>query len=208
MQSLYIAERLGYNRGMPELLPLDAAAAVVGKSEITLRRLIKTGKVPAEREQTITGFIYRVDPELVKAYYSQREAEMEAAAPVAVEAPGTTNRLAVSTQKQDNEDYWRKRAERYEQKYDESVKAHLHTKEEVGMWRAKAEHASQAPVPMAKAAKEKPVVQPQPAAPLKKTAVEVPLDQPESALAKATPIVLGLLVALAIAGGIVATQLH
>ena len=181
---------------MPELLPLDAAATAVGKSEVTLRRLVKSGKVPAEREQTITGFIYRVDPEAIKAYYAERETEVEERAEIAPKAT-TLNRLAVSTPAQGNEDYWRKRAERYEQKYDESVQAHLKTKEELGLWRGKAGNPQETILPVVKKSKEK-----------KEVAANTEQEEKETVAAWVTPIVLGLLVALAIGGGIVATQLH
>ena len=189
---------------MPELLPLDTAAAAVGKSEVTLRRLVKAGKIPAEREQTITGFIYRVDPEVIKAYYAEREKELEVAPPTKFTEP---NRLAVSTSAQGNEEYWRKRAERYEQKYDESIKAHLQTKEALGLWKGKAEQLSSAVQQIAQPTppKQRPVKVP--------ANLEVPTQKEvtskkEPIISWLSPIVLGLIVSLAIAGGIVATQLH
>jgi len=64
---------------------LDQAAEQVGKSEITLRRLIRANKISFEKEKTPTGFVYKVDPKSVLDYYASREevvsAEVESEKP-------------------------------------------------------------------------------------------------------------------------------
>jgi hypothetical protein len=157
---------------MAELLQLDAAAKKVGKSEVTIRRLVKAGKVPAHKEKTLTGFIYRVDPDDVRAYYSKRgalglggepepRAEVEPeeapapkeqpkpqpkAEPAREEVPHTVTsngkvRVAVSDAGGDPVSYWLRRAETYEERYHKELEKSSNLREELGLWRGRAENA-------------------------------------------------------------------
>lgn len=140
---------------MADFVQLDTAAALVGKSEVTLRRLVKAGKIPFSKEKTATGFIYRVDPEVVRAYYAAREAavfdeamiaeapapEGHVADPIPVQKPNSVVRVAIASETSTADDYWRVRAERYEERYNSEVQAHSHTREELGVWRGRAEQA-------------------------------------------------------------------
>jgi hypothetical protein len=65
---------------MAQLVQLDKAAKAAGKSEITLRRLIKAGKIPFEKQKTLTGFIYLVDPQSVKDFYGGKSVKTASAA--------------------------------------------------------------------------------------------------------------------------------
>ena len=63
--------------GMADLIPLTAAAALVGKSEISIRRLITAGKVPVHKEQSADGVVYMLDPKKLRAFYVERDAAVE-----------------------------------------------------------------------------------------------------------------------------------
>jgi hypothetical protein len=150
---------------MAEFIHLDAAAKLAGKSEVTVRRLVKAGKVTAKKEKTHTGFIYLVDPEEVKAYYGVRgslklgsdpepraeiepdpepakseRAEEEPPSKHAVATQGRV-RVAVSGIEGDPVEYWVKRAETYEDRYHREVQNTAHLREELGLWKGRAEHA-------------------------------------------------------------------
>ena len=138
---------------MPNPMQLDKAASAIGKSEITLRRLVKANKIPYQKEKTPTGFIYLVDLDQVKAYYQAREGFVAAAVEgpenserVSVPADSFTNhgapvRLAVSGDMGGAAEYWQKRSELYEDRYHGEVMKHAQTREELGMWRGRAEQA-------------------------------------------------------------------
>lgn len=145
---------------MAELLHLDAAAKLVGKSEVTLRRLVKAGKVSAAKEKTPTGFIYKVDADEIKRYYGVRgslnlgsdpapraEVEPEPQAPKTQEpetpkqSSGGKVRVAVASGQGDPVEYWLKRAETYEDRYYKEVQSTAHLREELGLWKGRAEHA-------------------------------------------------------------------
>jgi hypothetical protein len=140
---------------MAELLQLDAAAKLVGKSEVTLRRLVKAGKVNAQKEKTLTGFIYLIDAEEVRKYYGVKksaqptprhtekpapQADQEEEQRHAVESKGRV-RVAVSGDQGDPVDYWLKRAETYEERYHRELQKTSELREELGLWRGRAEHA-------------------------------------------------------------------
>lgn len=134
-------------------MQLDRAAVMSGKSEVTLRRLIKSGKVPFEKRKTLTGFIYMVDPELVKKYYATRNGGVykEDGTPQEEEDFGSSNniastrkdkvRVAVVGESGDESEYWRKKAESYEEKYYNELTSNAKMHEELGVWRGRAEHA-------------------------------------------------------------------
>lgn len=145
---------------MAEFLHLDAAAKLVGKSEVTLRRLVKAGKVASQKNKTQTGFIYLVDPEEVRAYYgvksslklgSDPEPRVEIEPdPVPVAEPvkhavSTRQqgkvRVAISGIEGDPVAYWAKRAETYEERYQREIQNTANLREELGLWRGRAEHA-------------------------------------------------------------------
>ncbi|MBU6389378.1 hypothetical protein KGQ71_02575 [Patescibacteria group bacterium] len=137
---------------MAELLPLDKAAAQVGKSEVTLRRLLKAGKIPFEKEKTLTGFVYRVDPDTVRAYYRIREGSIEDLARAAgengeseddarSESSRKSVRVAVAGETGGAHEYWQKKSDMYEEKYNAEVMKHAQTREELGVWRGRAEQA-------------------------------------------------------------------
>ena len=139
---------------MADPLQLDAAAALVGKSEVTLRRLIKAGKIQYNKEKTPTGFIYTVDPDVVRDYYRGRDADIltSAAATATVEpetppedmtrptADGAV-RVAVASDNFTPGEYWQKRSENYEERFNSEVKSHAQTREDLGVWRGRAEQA-------------------------------------------------------------------
>lgn len=142
---------------MAEFIHLDAAAKLVGKSEVTIRRLVKAGKVTAKKEKTHTGFIYLVDPEEVRGYYGMRgslklgsdpapraevepDPEPEEPTKHAVATQGRV-RVAISGVQGDPVEYWVKRAETYEERYHHEVQNTAHLREELGLWRGRAEHA-------------------------------------------------------------------
>lgn len=145
---------------MAEFIHLDAAAKLAGKSEVTIRRLVKAGKVNFEKQKTHTGFIYLVDPEEIKAYYGVRGSlklgsdpepraeiepdpepeEFETPSKHAVATQGRV-RVAVSGVEGDPVAYWVKRAETYEDRYHNEVQRTAHLREELGLWKGRAEHA-------------------------------------------------------------------
>lgn len=60
---------------MPSVyLTIQQAAAAIGCSEKTVRRLVKAGTLPAERVDTPTGFVYRLAPEAVDKERAARAA--------------------------------------------------------------------------------------------------------------------------------------
>jgi hypothetical protein len=137
-------------------IQLEAAARQVGKSEITLRRLIKSAKISHRKEKTITGFVYLVDPQEINTYYDQggvseiiEEAVAEEALreEVSVDAnsvpPQRQIRVAVESAAGDMSEYWQKRSEVYEERYNQEVSRHAQAREEVGVWRGKAEQAQE-----------------------------------------------------------------
>ena len=131
---------------MAQYIPLDAAAAVVGKSEVTLRRLIKADKIPFRREKTLTGFVYVIDIEAAKAYYDVPDVAPaeEPAKEEKEEAPAakaTTVRVGIANQEGSTAEYWQKRSESYEDRYHGEVGKHAQTREELGVWRGRAEQA-------------------------------------------------------------------
>ena len=143
---------------MAELLQLDSAASLIGKSEVTLRRLIKAGKIPFQKEKTLTGFVYLVDPDAVRAYYQGRDTEIfqaeaqehsrdtEPEVQVATQAQAASAknqsvRVAVSDPKSGPAEYWQKRAEIYEDRFTQEVVKHAQTREDLGVWRGRAEQA-------------------------------------------------------------------
>ena len=141
---------------MPEFVQLDKAAAEIGKSEVTLRRLIKAGKIPFKKEKTLTGFIYMVDPAAVRAYYqikgggnftedgaSAKEEDLLPLAESVSTQPKERShvRVAVGGESGDLYEYWLKRSELYEDRYNQEVSKHAQTREELGNWRGRAEQA-------------------------------------------------------------------
>jgi hypothetical protein len=130
---------------MADLVQLDVAAALVGKSEVTLRRLIKAGKVPVHKEKTLTGFIYLIDPAKLQAYYESRGEvvfeSMEEAPTEPVSKDSGARRLAVAGENGGEVTYWQKRAETYEERYHAELQKHASAREELGIWRGRAEHA-------------------------------------------------------------------
>lgn len=130
---------------MADLIQLDAAAALVGKSEVTLRRLIKAGKIPVHKEKTLTGFMYLVNPAQVKAYYQGKGADLPEETDEPAEQPAQSKvsgrRLAVAGESGNEMEYWQKRAETYEERYHGELQKHSQTREELGVWRGRAEHA-------------------------------------------------------------------
>ncbi len=155
---------------MAQSLQLDAAAKLAGKSEVTLRRLIKAGKIPFQREKTLTGFLYLVDPDHVRAYYGeglsteQQEVAEEQAAEVRAEAP--TNevrpgavRLAVAGESGNFAEYWQKRSDMFEQRYHQEATRLTAAREELGYWKGKAEHAQSLVTRLLPSGDEKPVSQ-------------------------------------------------
>lgn len=145
---------------MANFLPLDKAAALTSKSEVTLRRLIKAGKVPSQKEKTLTGFIYLIDPEAVKSYYKRRDGVIEEVS-TTEETDGQTIsagkeetvseaksdelnrpvRVAVAGESGSATEYWQKKYEMYEERYNREVEKHAQTREELGLWRGRAEQA-------------------------------------------------------------------
>ena len=153
---------------MAELMQLDKAATSVGKSEVTLRRLIKAGKIPYQKERTLTGFVYMVDPDQVRAYYSVREGtllaedaiesfrqdssepdsdfdsaaqeKVERVRPAAAQSVARV-RVAVEGESGSASDYWQKKSEAYEDRYNSEMIKHSQTREELGVWRGRAEQA-------------------------------------------------------------------
>lgn len=146
---------------MASFLHLDQAAKLVGKSEITLRRLLKTGKVTHRKEKTLTGFIYLLDPEELKRYYRiQTEplplgssfAQPNLVDDVPVESaptPALAKSVQVEVTKPAQSDqppesaYWHQRAESLEDKYLQVLGEQAKIREELGLWRGRAEQAQQ-----------------------------------------------------------------
>ena len=141
-------------------MQLDKASAAVGKSEVTLRRLIKAGKIPFQKEKTLTGFIYQVDPDQVKAYYQMREGGLFAedsqdlfvaaddgdeeiqSLPQSQQGQSVAvKRVAIAGESGSASEYWQKKSESYEDKYNNEVVRHSQTREELGVWRGRAEQS-------------------------------------------------------------------
>jgi hypothetical protein len=135
---------------MAEQMQLDKAADLIGKSEVTLRRLVKAGRIPYVRQKTLTGFIYLVNPDDIRNYYQQRgvivgqtaEGEAEGSEEeLPRPAPSGPVRVAVASESGNAIDYWQKKAENYEEKYYKELASHSQTREELGTWRGRAEQA-------------------------------------------------------------------
>jgi len=128
---------------MADPIQLDAAAALVGKSEVTLRRLIKAGKIAFHKEKTPTGFIYQVDPEVVLAYYNKRESDISAASQAVedIESAPKGAPVPMPAESAVSPAYWQKRAEIYEERFNHEVQNHSQTREELGVWRGRAAQA-------------------------------------------------------------------
>lgn len=137
---------------MATYIQLDQAARQVGKSEITVRRLIKSGKISHKKEKTLTGFIYLVDPEEIGAFYdgskppvAAKKSEVPPTTPEPEsseeEIPSRQVRVAVTGASGDLGEYWRKRAEAFEDRYQHAVEKQAHLREELGIWRGRAEQA-------------------------------------------------------------------
>lgn len=132
---------------MAELVQLDKAAALVGKSEVTLRRLIKAEKIPFKKEKTLTGFVYLVDPNAVRKFYKMKPVAAQPAetkvTPTPVESEEATShsgvRIAVAGESGSVSEYWQKKSDLYEERYREELVKHANTREELGVWRGRAE---------------------------------------------------------------------
>lgn len=128
------------------MVSLAEAALISGKSEITIRRLVKAGKVAFKKEATQTGFNYTVDADSVRAYYGQAAAS-ESATSVEIPAKSTAIqtdsrvRVAVADESGSSVSYWHKRAEGYEQRFHAQVRANADLREQVGLWKGRAENA-------------------------------------------------------------------
>jgi hypothetical protein len=128
---------------------LDQAAKEVGKSEVTLRRLVKAGKISHRKEKTLTGFIYLVDPKEVLRHYHAEGGETEAGETDAEPQTNTSHdaqparqiRLAVTGESGNLSEYWQKRAETYEERYYQELENEGKLREELGVWRGRAEQA-------------------------------------------------------------------
>ena len=125
----------------------DEAVRQVGKAEVTLRRLVKAGKISHKKEKTLTGFVYLVDPEEIIRYYGEQGAEAdiepsedEAETPKQA-TPKQQVRLAVSGESGSLNEYWQKRAETFETRYHQAVIAQGELREELGLWKGRAEQA-------------------------------------------------------------------
>lgn len=180
---------------------LDQAARQVGKSEVTVRRLVKAGKISHRKEKTLTGFIYLVDPTEISHYYGDRGSSSEdfaqqlreAGAEVVEEVrihhakplegnsedqaqgesgPTRQIRVAVAGESGNLSEYWQKRAETYENRYHQTLETQAKLREELGVWRGRAEQAQNMLVKLL----------PAPAAPTPPTpepVVERPQEKPE-----------------------------
>lgn len=146
-------------------IPLDQAAREVKKSEVTVRRLLKSAKISHQKEKTLTGFIYLVDPAEIKHYYGMEDeqAPLEERPPVVIEAADTDDgdgadatqpagdggqemlsrqiRVAVAGETGNLSEYWQKRAETYEERYNQEMQRESVLREELGLWRGRAEQA-------------------------------------------------------------------
>lgn len=127
------------------MVSLAEAALISGKSEITIRRLVKSGKVPFAKEATQTGFNYTVDADAVRAYYGQEAApasqpKQEVSQATAVQSDSRV-RVAVADESGSSVAYWHKRAEGYEQRFHAQVKTNADLREQVGLWKGRAENA-------------------------------------------------------------------
>jgi len=58
------------NQKTNRLITLKEAAQIVGKSELTIRRLVKAKKVNSQKQKTATGFSYLVDEDDLKSFYN------------------------------------------------------------------------------------------------------------------------------------------
>jgi hypothetical protein len=137
---------------MAEYVQLDVAAEAVGRSEVTLRRLVKSGKVGHRKEKTLTGFIYQVDVDEIRRYYADAPegatgdvkrpvVEEVKPSPDAARRSGGAVRVAVADAHGEMTTYWQARAELYENRYQEAVHTQASLREELGVWRGKAEQA-------------------------------------------------------------------
>ena len=137
---------------MATYIQLDQAAKEVGKSEITIRRLVKSAKISHKKEKTLTGFIYLVDPEEIARFYAsgnpelisnESEDEGETTVPISEheEPVARQIRVAVTGESGNLSEYWQKRAETYEDRYYQELESHAKDREELGLWRGRAEQA-------------------------------------------------------------------
>lgn len=126
---------------MAELIQLDKAAALAGKSEVTLRRLIKAQKIPFQKEKTLTGFIYLVDPEEVRKFYNIKVDSAPKSTEELPKSPSSQSgvRIAVAGDSGNANEYWQKKSELYEDRYQQELIKHSNTREELGVWRGRAE---------------------------------------------------------------------
>lgn len=136
---------------MATYIQIDQAAREAGKSEITVRRLIKANKISHKKEKTLTGFIYLVDPEEIRRYYGGTpiapkppvadEPETEAISAEEEQIPSRQIRVAVTGETGSLTEYWQKRAEAFEDRYNHSLEKQGQLREEIGLWRGRAEQA-------------------------------------------------------------------
>jgi hypothetical protein len=138
---------------MADFIQLDKAAKLAGKSEVTIRRLIKAGKIPFQKEKTLTGFVYVVDPAVILSYYNlpteghteqaESPTEQESVRPEPSYMPKAAEpvRIAIEDSEGHASEYWQKRSDLYEDKYHSEVQKHAQTREELGTWRGRAEQA-------------------------------------------------------------------
>lgn len=196
---------------------LDQAARQVGKSEVTVRRLIKAGKISHRKEKTLTGFIYLVDPSEISRYYGDRgssaedfaqqmresgaevveevrinRGESRAESQESEQGPGSTRqiRVAVAGESGNLSEYWQKRAETYESRYHQALESQSKLREELGAWRGRAEQAQNMLIKLLPAPTPPSSQEPKP------TQVEKP-QMPEIAQQSGSVWIVGLLAVIA-----------
>lgn len=127
---------------MSNYVQLDQASRQVGKSEVTLRRLIKAGKVSHKKEKTLTGFLYLVDPAEVLKFYGEGGSVADLPEDTDSEPIKTKQiKVAVAGESGGLNEYWQKRAETFEQRYQQALESQSQLREELGVWRGRAEQA-------------------------------------------------------------------
>jgi hypothetical protein len=135
---------------MATYIQLDQAAKEVGKSEITIRRLVKAAKITHRKEKTLTGFIYLVDPEEILKFYQSGNSDEGRVIEPEEQSPETDPseepiarqiRVAVTGESGNLSEYWQKRAETYEDRYYRELEEQAKLREELGAWRGRAEQA-------------------------------------------------------------------
>jgi hypothetical protein len=146
-------------------LSIDKASKETGKSEITLRRLIRGEKIVFKKEKTHTGFMYLIDTESVLKHYAAAEATQIAQQKEQEEKKATQKSNSVRSDG-GHSTFWHQKSEMYEEKYLSEVAKHSETKQELGLWRGRAEQAQSMVVKLLPAAQEvavqEPVVAPEP----------------------------------------------